>query len=71
MNENKNEFVDAIKNLSKAITNFKMQFKTTDKEMMLEAVDIIRTVSDHQRGLKKIIGRLLNKVSYMYYKILR
>lgn len=41
-----------------------------DKEMMLEAADIIRTVSDHQRGLKKIIGRLLNKINYYYYKII-
>lgn len=42
-----------------------------DKDMMLEAVDIIRTVSDHQRGLKRVIGRLINKISYMYYKKLR
>lgn len=42
-----------------------------NKEMMLEAVDIVRTVSDHQRGLKRIVGRLLNRLNYLYYKILR
>lgn len=41
-----------------------------DKEMMLEATDIIRTVSGHQKGIKRFIGRLLNKVSYYYYKSL-
>lgn len=41
-----------------------------NKEMMLEATDIIRTVSDHQKGFKKVIGRLLNKISYCYYKII-
>lgn len=40
----------------------------TDKEMMLEAVDIIRTVSDHQRGLKRLIGKILNKLNHYYYK---
>lgn len=38
------------------------------KEMMLEAVDIIRSVSDKQRGLKRVIGSLLNKIAYIYYK---
>lgn len=42
-----------------------------NKEMMLEAVDLIRTVSDHQQGFKRIIGRLLNRLNYMYYKRLR
>ena len=40
----------------------------TDKDMMLESVDILRTVAGHQRGLKRIVGQLLNKVSYFYYK---
>jgi len=39
-----------------------------DKDMMLESVDIIRSVTDHQRGFKKIIGVLLNRVSYLYYR---
>lgn len=39
-----------------------------DKEMMLEAVDIIRTVAGHQKGFKKLLGQLLNKASYIYYK---
>lgn len=39
-----------------------------DKDMMLEAVDIIRTVASHQKGFKRIIGQLLNKVNYIYYK---
>lgn len=39
-----------------------------DKDMMLESVDIIRSVSDHQRGFKRFIGRLLNKINYIYYK---
>ena len=41
-----------------------------DKDMMLESVDIIRTVSDHQRGFRKILGVLLNRVSYLYYKLI-
>lgn len=40
----------------------------TNKNMMLEATDIIRTVADGQKGLKKTIGKLLNKVCYLYYK---
>lgn len=39
-----------------------------DREMMLEAVDIIRTVVSHQRSLKRILGQLLNKLNYIYYK---
>jgi len=39
-----------------------------DKEMMLEAVDIVRSIKDHQRGFKKIIGKWLNKLNYIYYK---
>ncbi len=42
-----------------------------DKEMMLNAVDIVRTVADHQKGLIKITGKLLNKVNYLYYKLVR
>lgn len=41
-----------------------------DKEMMLESVDIIRSVAEHQQGLKKLIGRLLNKINYIYYKLI-
>lgn len=40
----------------------------TDKEMMLEATDIIRTVVDHQIGIRKVIGKVLNKLAYRYYK---
>ena len=40
----------------------------TDKDMALEATDIIRTVAGHQNGIKKVIGKLLNKVNYIYYK---
>ena len=39
-----------------------------DKEMMLESIDIIRTVTDHQQGIRKTIGKLLNKILYKYYK---
>ena len=39
-----------------------------DKEMMLEATDIIRTVADHQKGFKRIIGRLLNRLNYFYFR---
>lgn len=42
-----------------------------DKDMMLEAVDIIRTVAGHQKGFKKMLGQLLNKVNYIYYKRIR
>lgn len=42
-----------------------------DKEMMLEAVDIIRTVADQQRGFKKAIGRMLNRITYIYYKTIK
>ena len=41
-----------------------------DKEMMLEAVDIIRTVSDRSKGTKKLIGRILNKLNYLYWRLL-
>ena len=40
----------------------------TDKEMVLEATDIIRSVANHQKGLRKIVGRWLNKILYLYYK---
>lgn len=40
----------------------------TDKDMALEATDIIRTVAGHQRGFKRIIGQLLNKMLYWYHK---
>ena len=39
-----------------------------DREMMLEAVDIIRTVADRQKRFRKIIGKFLNKINYFYYK---
>lgn len=39
-----------------------------DKDMMLESVDIIRTIAGHQSGFKRIIGKLINKVNYYYYK---
>lgn len=39
--------------------------------MMLEATDIIRTVKDHQKGLKKLLGTLLNKLNYKYYKMIK
>lgn len=42
-----------------------------DKDMMLEAVDIIRTVAGKQKGLRRIIGKLLNKTTYKYYKWIR
>ena len=42
--------------------------KATDKEMVLYATDIIRSVSGHQTGLKKVIGKWLNKLLYKYYK---
>jgi len=41
-----------------------------DKQMMLEAVDIIRTVADRQRGFKRLIGKALNKIAYAYYKVI-
>lgn len=41
-----------------------------DKEMMLEATDIIRTVTDHQRGIKRLIGKVINNLVYCYYKTL-
>ncbi|WP_346884354.1 hypothetical protein [Clostridium sp. UBA4395] len=41
-----------------------------DKEMMLNAVDIVRSVSDHQKGFKKILGRFINKINYIYYKMI-
>jgi len=40
----------------------------TDKEMVLEATDIIRSVLSHQKGIKKTIGKWLNKILYLYYK---
>lgn len=64
-----NELNNAIKKRGKILNSFKQPLK--DKEMMLEAVDIIRTVSDHQSGLKRIIGRFLNRLNYYYYKTLR
>jgi hypothetical protein len=39
-----------------------------DKEMMLEAVDIIRTVASRQKGFKRRIGKALNRLCYVYYK---
>lgn len=39
-----------------------------DKEMMLEATDLIRTVSGNQKGIKKAVGRLLNKICYIYHR---
>lgn len=39
-----------------------------DKDMMLEAVDIIRTVAGHQKGFKRLVGQLLNRLSFIYYK---
>lgn len=39
-----------------------------NKKMMLEAVDIIRTVATRQIGIKRAIGKLLNKINYIYYK---
>lgn len=36
--------------------------------MMIEAVDIIRTVSDKQKGIKRLLGKTLNKLAYYYYK---
>lgn len=39
-----------------------------NKEMLLESIDIIRTVADHQQGLRKLIGKLLNKILYKYYE---
>ena len=41
-----------------------------DKDMMLEATDIVRSVADHQRGYKRVLARLINKICWMYYKIL-
>lgn len=41
-----------------------------DKEMMLEATDIIRTVSGNQKGFKRLLGKVLNKLAYYYYKTL-
>ena len=38
------------------------------KEMMLEATDIVRTVAGKQKGFKRKVGRLLNKIMYKYYK---
>jgi len=40
----------------------------TDKEMVLAVTDIIRCVSNHQKGLRKIVGKWLNKILYLYYK---
>lgn len=42
-----------------------------DKEMALEATDIIRTVAGKQKGFKRIIGKLLNKICYLYYKSIK
>lgn len=39
-----------------------------DKEMMLEATDIIRTVAGKQKGYKRFLGNVLNKLAYKYYK---
>ena len=39
-----------------------------DKGMMIEATDIVRTVAGHQKGFKKKLGQLLNKLCYLYYK---
>ena len=41
-----------------------------DKEAALIATDIIRTISDRTTGIKKVIGKILNKLNYMYYKLL-
>ena len=41
-----------------------------DKGMMLEATDIIRTVSTRQRGFKRLVGQLINKIYYIYYKLM-
>jgi len=43
----------------------------TNKEMMLEAVDIAKTVAGKQKGFKKLIGKMLNKINYYYYKTLK
>ena len=40
----------------------------TDKDMALEAADIIRTVAGNQKGIKKAAGRLLNKICYIYHR---
>ena len=42
-----------------------------DKDMMLEATDITRTVAEHQRGLRRLVGRLLNRLNYIYYKTIQ
>jgi len=42
--------------------------QTTDKEMMLLAIDVIRTISEHQTGIRQFVGKILNKITYMYYK---
>lgn len=39
-----------------------------DKEAVLIATDLIRTVSEHQTGIKRFIGKVLNKIIYAYYK---
>ena len=45
--------------------------ETNDKDMMLLATDIIRTTAEHQTGLKRIIGRILNKLNFMYYGVIK
>lgn len=39
-----------------------------NKEMMLEATDIVRTVASRQRGFKRLIGQVVNRLCYYYYK---
>lgn len=41
-----------------------------DKYMMLNAVDIVRTISEHNKGFKKVMGKILNRINYLYYKLL-
>lgn len=42
-----------------------------DKEAVLLAADLIRTVTDNQTGIKKLLGKMLNKVIYIYYKSIK
>ena len=38
-----------------------------DKDMMLEATDIVRTVASRQKGLKRFVGKILNLLCGSYY----
>lgn len=40
-------------------------------DMMFNVVDIVRIVADEQKGIKRIIGKILNRACWKYYKLIR